>query len=336
MDERKISWLEKLDHWGEHYLRPVWGRAKKLIDDEARFRLMTTLKIAIIPLISAGLMAFLMKYLLKINLIFFEANGFTNIQELKNGYYEYVLMAIDDFIPYFTVLYIILVFAGLYISYIILRPFKMIGDYCDHFVRGESVIYNPGFVIDLRILSSFSEYFFNHMENALETGLLAPAKIMRKFMGIHRPVFERGFFMQFFSLLVISSIASSIILMKLVASINSHLVELSIKMLRPSESINYFISKQGSILESMALAILVFNGIMYVFLAFHLYERIARPAFGIFSTMRSFIKGDYNARVHLLGHNYARPQCRRINSYLEYVQNEFVKRGQATPPGNQE
>ncbi|MEI8347677.1 MAG: hypothetical protein WCG27_09425, partial [Pseudomonadota bacterium] len=204
------------------------------------------------------------------------------------------------------------------------------------FVKGENVIYNPGFITDLRLLSSFGEYFFNYMENALDTGHLAPAKIMRKFTGIHHPVFEKVFFAQFFSLLIISSIAGGSIIFKFISDLNSHLIELSIKTLKPEPTITYFLNRQGPIFESMIVLVLIFHVVAYVLLAFHLYDRISRPAFGIFSTLRSFLKGDYNARVHLLGLNFLRPQCRKINTYLDYLQEEFGKRSQLKPPGNQE
>ncbi|MEI8347208.1 MAG: hypothetical protein WCG27_07060, partial [Pseudomonadota bacterium] len=146
----------------EEKIKPLFNRFSKLFNEEAKFRLLTTLKISIIPIASIVVMGLLLRFLLRINLVFFEANGLTGADTLREAFYDYILQSLDDFWPFISGLYVFLVFAGFYVSHLFLRPFRLIGDYCEKFVKGENVIYNPGFITDLRLLSSFGEYFFNY------------------------------------------------------------------------------------------------------------------------------------------------------------------------------
>jgi hypothetical protein len=76
--------------------------------------------------------------------------------------------------------------------------------------------------------------------------------------------------------------------------------------------------------DTVALSIILI-AIFYIALGFHLYEKVSGAAFGIFSTMRSFMKGNRFSRVHLVGYAYIRDYTRKFNKYLDYMQNNFDK-----------
>ena len=58
----------------------------------------------------------------------------------------------------------------------------------------------------------------------------------------------------------------------------------------------------------------------YLTLAFHLYGKVSGAVFAFFSTMRSFMKGNRKARVHLIGYAQIRPHGRSFNKYLDYIE----------------
>jgi hypothetical protein len=41
--------------------------------------------------------------------------------------------------------------------------------------------------------------------------------------------------------------------------------------------------------------------------------------------MRSFMKGNHSSRVHLVGYTHLREYTRKLNKYLDYIQNNFSK-----------
>ena len=144
-------------------------------------------------------------------------------------------------------------------------------------------------------------------------------KVPTKFTRIHKPVFESAFFIHFFLILVITSIVVGSAIHITTITIYEELIKLAIELLPNHKSVSNFLSDQMEILSMLSIITLFVHIALYVFLSFNLYSKVAIPAFGIFATMRSFLKGQYSARVHLVGHYYVRKQCRTLNKYLDSI-----------------
>ncbi|MCK5073986.1 MAG: hypothetical protein KAQ98_11205 [Bacteriovoracaceae bacterium] len=304
------------------YIRSICKKIR--VDEEARFRMKTSLKIVCIPFISLSVLFALLLLILSVNLAFFEAHGYPGVVELREAYYDYVFKTLIDFFPWFCIFVIFVLIIGIYVSHLFLRPFRVIGDYCEGVVNGKKMVYDPEFFTDLKLLTSFSEYFFNQMENALQSGEFFPVTVMKKFRRIHEPVFERAFFINYLFFIVITSIVAALGLYAISVDIYMDLIKLSLQTLDSVPSTMTFFNKQYNIFHSLIWIVLFVHSVMYVFLSLKLYDDIARPAFAIFATMRSFLKGNFDQRVHLIGFKYVRSQSRRINKYLDYIQ-ENVK-----------
>ena len=62
------------------------------------------------------------------------------------------------------------------------------------------------------------------------------------------------------------------------------------------------------------------------FLVINLYSKVSVPAFGVFATMRGFLRGNIKARVHLLGNYYLRHETKEINKFLSELEKKLTKR----------
>ena len=292
-------------------------------NDEARFRLSTTLKITLIPLITICVTWSFIFIILRMDLLFFDAHNMTDIALFEETYYQFVINTTLDQWHLLGTMFIILVFVGIYLSNLFLRPFRLIRKYCEDFVENKETAYDPDFFTDLKLLTSFSEYFFNYMENAKKLGRIDSITIPDKYSRIHSPVFERDFFVQFSFLIVLTSIILSVFLNNAAVSIHDGIINLAVQTLHPTALIKYFLEKQTHIIDDVLLWVNLVHVLLYLLLALHLYGKVSVPAFGIFSTMRAFIKGKHEQRVHLIGYYYLRPHCRSINKYLDYLEKNY-------------
>jgi len=296
---------------------------KSFKDEEVKFRLATSLKVTLIPVITFFVLFGVIWLFLKMNLVYFVTRGYDGGVSLSEVYYEYILSTLLGYIPFFIGFIFFLLIAGLYISEMIIRPFKLIGDYAERILEGQEAIYDPEFFVDLKLLTRFSEYFFNILENAKKNGNFSPIEIPKKFQKVHQPVFEGSFFLQFFVLIFITCFFVAIIINLTIIDIYEGLIKLSTEVLTADSQMSYFFSQQYDILELVTIAIFVLYLFLYLSLSWHLYQKVSAPAFGIFATMRSFLKGNYDARVHLLGFYYIRPQSRKFNKYLDLMAKEL-------------
>lgn len=293
------------------------------INDESKFRLVTMAKFVSIPIITFIILFCVIWLFLKMNLIYFVTKGFHKGLQLEDAFYQFITAQLLDYVPYFIIFLFILLFAGLYISELIIRPFKIIGEYCEQFQIEAEAIYDPDFFVDLKILTRFSEYFFNIIENAIKNERLEKIDIPRKFQKIHKPVFEGGFFLQFFIYVLIFCLISGYMIYFAILDIYEGLIKLSTDVLKLDSKMTYFFGQQYEILENISIVIFIMYILFYFLLSWHLYHKVSGPAFGFFATMRSYLKGDYSARVHLLGYYYIRAQSRKFNKFLDKISREL-------------
>jgi len=103
--------------------------AKKLFQgEEARFLLATSFKISGVYLFTALFVIYLIWLVLAINNVFFEANGFMDIPDLRSAYFDFITSRLMQNFIYICILFVILFFLSLYLGKILLRPFKTIGE----------------------------------------------------------------------------------------------------------------------------------------------------------------------------------------------------------------
>lgn len=298
---------------------------KGLSDEEVRFRLYTTLKIIIIPTIFLLIISSFIAVLLKLDLYYFESNGLIGtFSAQKNIFYDYFFSELSDYLPYVGLFYIILTFLSLYVSDMLLRPFRAIGEYCEKKTKNEKASYDVDFFADLKLLTQFSDFFFSSIEQSLKAGKMDSVVIPEKYTRIHKPVFEKAFFIQFSALIFISVICTSIALYILGVELHDSMIQLAFKTLKPSKEISHFLRQQSDILSMYIFGGIILHTLLYFYLAFNLYQAVATPAFGVFATMRSFLKGNYSSRVHLIGFTYLRGHCRKLNKYLDYIEQKLV------------
>jgi hypothetical protein len=303
-------------------LREGWGFIRRQFkEEEPNFRLMTTLKIPALPIFYLLAITAILLILLKIDLYFFEASGLGGGAESFEGiFYDFLFDRVSDFLPIVFGFLIMILIVGIYVSDLLLRPFRVIGDFCEKRLRKEDASYDPDFFTDLKLLTGFAEFFFLHIEDALKKGTLATIEIPKKYTRIHRPVFEKAFFIQFSMFLVIMSILVSTGLYVFAVELHDSLIQFSLETVKPTAATVHFLKKQSNILNSFLWVGFVSYFSLFIYFTLHLYQQVSSPAFGIFATMRSFIKGSRSSRVHLIGYYYLRPQCRKLNKYLDHAE----------------
>lgn len=296
---------------------------KLLKDEESKFRLFTSLKMTSIPVVTLIILFFLFFLLLQMDLLFFRANELIKMDNFVETFYDYLFDKSSDYLPYVALMIIFINVASIYVSDILLRPFRILGEYCEKRVNGEKTSYNPDFFNDLSLMTRFSEYFFSVLETAFKSGSYKPVDIPTKYTKFHRPKFETIFFLHYTLYLAISFIAVTGFMYVYAMNLHDGLINLAQQTLASNSSVSLFLREQTIVFQNCLLGIIVVEILMYAILASHLYLKVSAPAFGVFATMRSFLKGNYSARVHLIGFSYLRAHCRKLNKYLDNCEREI-------------
>lgn len=293
--------------------------------EDSKFVLYTALKIVGIGIFNTVICAIAIALIVKVNSLFFEAHGFPRTDILRQAYYDYLFSSAYNYLPQLFVAFIVLFFMGVIIAKKMLKPFKNIADYATLAIEDENAEFSVENFSDFRLLSRFSEYFFNYIhlcrkESKLKTHALPP-----QYKGMHKPVFDRVFFFHFSILIGVMCTYTLVVVSGVSADIYEQLVNMALKTLQTDNpAVLSFLSRQLELFDYINWLTIFTTLSLYIILAIHLYNSIAGAAFGVFSTLRSFMKGNYSARVHLIGYVYVRPYTRQLNKYLDYLERNYV------------
>ena len=293
--------------------------------EESRFLLGTALKIWGISVLVEMIVGYILFSNVRLNFYFFRAHGYGGIDQLGEAYFQHVLSDLIDALPLVLLFHIIIFFMGLYIGHIILRPFKRMGDYCIKVIDNPDLAYSNEEFSAYRLLTRFSELFFDHLRESRQKGKITARDIPPQYMGVHKPVFDGPFLFHFSFFLVIIMIVSIVVIMDFATDVHDNMTQIAIRMLKSDPKVmTAFFQDQSFLVDEMwfLTAILVVG--LHIVMAFHLYSQVSGAAFGIFATMRSFMKGNWQNRVHLVGYSYLRESTRALNKYLDWVQKNLA------------
>tara|TARA_Y100000768_G_C23986905_1_gene689473 strand:- start:1298 stop:2245 length:948 start_codon:yes stop_codon:yes gene_type:complete len=304
-------------------VKTLLNKWKLFQNEDSRFLLLTGLKFVGIFTFVALFVYYLVWIVASLNSVYFEARDLGKSIELREALTDSLLSVVVDKLPLGLVLLIMIFFAGVYFGKILLRPFEVIGNYSAKSSEGESVEYNPDLFSDYKLLTRFSEFFFRYLEECKKEKRLKDATIPPTFTRIHGPTFERVFFFHFLLLILIFTIITVFAVVYIIAELRSQLFTILLNTTGKAASEQaslFFLENQSFIFESIIWISVILMIISYLTLAFHLYGKVSGAIFAFFSTMRSFMKGNRNARVHLIGYAQIRPHGRAFNKYLDYIE----------------
>jgi hypothetical protein len=297
-------------------------------DDKLMFKVATGLKFVFISLFFLSLVLAFTFIMVKIDFNYFNSKGFPGAMEFEDTFFSFVYSALDSKWPLIVFPLIAIFFSGYYVAIIMMRPFNVIARYCDERLADQTMQYSPDLFSDLKLLTSFTSYFFARIDEAKVRGQFENIAIPEGFTKIHKPVFEKNFFFNYFFLIIAFSLLASIGILMLNFEIHDQVLILGKQILKSdsNKEISMFLNDQLNVTKIVTEYLLGFHVLMYCVFGMHLYSKISTPAFAVFATMRSFLKGNAHNRIHLVGYSYLRDDCRKINKYLEHVQKTIVKK----------
>jgi hypothetical protein len=292
--------------------------------EHSKFILLTGLKVTAISLIISLTIYLCLLEVLRLNYAFFQSRGFPELIG-KDVFYDFLMAGAVESLPRIFVFHVALFFIGAYVGWLILRPFEKMGEYCEHVVQSPNMPFIVEEFSTHRLLTRFSEFFFEYLRESRDAGELRANSIPPQFMRIHKPVTDPIFMLHFGLLLVIVALCSSVFIIENLSTVFSLIPELANRTLLSDRESSQFLVSQSFILDDLIGLSIFLIVVLYLMLGFHLYSKVSGAAFGIFSTMRSFMKGNHQSRVHLIGYAHIRDYTRKLNKYLDYIEAGLAK-----------
>ena len=255
-----------------------------------------------------------------------KSEGFAGFdKDFKQAFVDYLLGNSISFVGPIMGVMVILFFLGVYISNVLVRPFRFVALHCENVLKNPHTEFEPDWLSGYRLFTRFAELFFSQFSfKKIVNGPPQDIYLPKYYAKIHRPVTDWIFVSHFTLVMVIVSAISCIAIIGFNDALFDSLLSFTVSYAKigASGSIE-MLEYQSKLLYSMYLPIMIISVILNFLLAFHMYNKVSGAAFGVFSTMRSFLKGNYSARIHLIGYNVLRDNTRTINKYFEYLEGKL-------------
>jgi hypothetical protein len=245
--------------------------------------------------------------------------------DFKEAFVDYLLGNSIGFIGPILGVIIVLFFLGVYISNVLVRPFRFVSLHCENVLKNPHAEFEPDWLSGYRLFTRFAELFFSHFSfKKIVNGAPQDIYLPKYYARIHRPVTDWIFVSHFTLVMIIMTIISCMTIIGLNDALYEALLSFTLSYANVSASGSIeMLQYQNKLLYSMYLPVMVISIILNFLLAFYMYNKVSGAAFGVFSTMRSFLKGNYSARIHLIGYNVLRDNTRTINKYFEYLEGKL-------------
>lgn len=292
-------------------------------NEETRFIILVGLKVSGISLAVNLSVYYFLYQVIRLNFAFFDAQGFPMKDEVI--FFDYIIRENIENLPVLFAFHIFIFFIGTYVGWLILRPFRVIGEYAEAAITNPNTVYRTDEFSNYRLLTRFSEFFFEFLRESRKKEELTAHSIPPQYSRIHKPVLDLVFLFHFGILFIIIAACSAVFIIDNSGTLYNEMTDLALRTLQNPVAVRKFFQNQSFILDEVVFMTLSLIFLFYSFLAFHLYGMVAGAAFGIFSTMRAYMKGNYFSRVHLVGYAYIREYTRKLNKYLDHMENKFSR-----------
>jgi len=245
-------------------------------------------------------------------------------KQFTDSFFEYLIgHSMNNLVPV-SIVTIVIFFLGVYISNVLIRPFKLISDFCEKSLKNPQIIYGPSWIGGHNFFTRFSELFFSQINLQKVVNGKTDAFLPRYYGKIHQPTTDWIFVMHFTLVMCVLSAVSTYSIIRFNDALYESLVDFMINYSRiDSQATIELLKYQSKLLYGMFFPIFFISTLLNFILAIFMYSKVSSAAFGVFSTMRAFMKGSYHSRVHLIGHGVLREYTRNLNKYLERIESQI-------------
>ncbi len=280
---------------------------------DSKYTLQTAALVTAVPLAMLSLIVYSVWLLVVVNHSYFISNGFPLADESKEEFMLFLLSSQLDYLPYVGLFFILVFFIGLFIAYIVLRPFNQVVEMCENSPEQSLRSYGLNNKKAMVKLGRFiCEYRLAQQKN---TTITLPVEI-EKAKG---PMLDMIFYFQFFLLIgtLITFTVTSIYFFTL--QLHESIVSAAVSTLKASQGMRIFLASQSDVLEVTLIIVAVFTIILYLVISRLIISKIEGVTYGYLRDVRDVVNGQYSKRLHPRSEDPGIQASVAINKLLDQI-----------------
>lgn len=289
---------------------------------DSKYFIFTAFKLTVVPVIAFTFVFYSLWTVIEMNYNFFVANGFASGDMFKEAFVDRILSNITNYFWYFLFTVSGVYMFGLGIAYFALRPFQEIENFANESLDEPDLEFELDQIKSKKIIYQGAKLLFDYLYLVRNQIKGEKIQIPKSLSKMKKPSMDKVFLMQYFLLITIVCISTSILLFTFTNDIYEEIVKACLTLLNGSKIVATFMQQQGGILNTIYGLAMTINIVLYFFLSRNIIKSVDGVSYAFTRDIVALVKGDKNKRIFSRFTDPGKDAAFAVNDYLNLVLGE--------------
>lgn len=290
---------------------------------DSRFAIKTALLVTSVPFLMLVIVIYSTWLLLSLNFSYFLANGFPLSEENIDVFTDFLLQTQAEYLPHTLLFFIGVFFIGLFLSYVILRPFNELSDMCRELVLAKDErIRIVGLEKNKLLikLGNFIARYFDAQKNGREVS------VPQELLMVKKPMMDYVFYFQFFCLIMILMTIAIGSLYLFVDQLQDSIIYSAMHILKAPKGMSTFLSSQRNVYDMIVFIPSIVGAILYIFMSRIIISKVQGVTYGYVRDVCQIASGNKSRRLLNREQDPGRQAALAVNEVMDILHPNPVMR----------
>ena len=283
---------------------------------DSKFTLKTALLVTLVPVLMLVIVIYSTWLLLSINFSYFLANGFPLSEENQYVFVDYLLQSQAEYLPHMLLFFIGVFFLGLFLSFVILRPFNELSEMCRELVLAKDERIRIVGLEKSKLLiklGNFISRYFEAQKNGREVS------VPQELLVVKKPAMDYVFYFQFFCLILILMTIAIGSLYLFVDQLQESIIYTAVQILKAPKGMSTFLASQRNVFDMIVFIPSFIGVVLYVFLARVIISRVQGVTYGYVRDVCEIASGNKSRRLSNREQDPGRQAAMAVNEVMDIL-----------------
>jgi len=283
---------------------------------DSKFAIRTAFIVTLVPLIMLGIVIYSVWLLLSLNFSYFLANGIPLDEQSIDIFMDYLLKTQVDYFPYVGIFFIAVFFIGLFLSYIILRPFNELTLMCQELLQSKDEKIRIVGLEKQKLLIKLGNFLCKYYDST-KSGM--PVSIPEELRIIKKPMMDYVFYFQFFCIIFILMTVASVSLYLFADHLHESIIQTAIEVLKAPKGLSTFLSSQKPLFDLIVIVPSIVGAVLYLIMSRLIIGRVQGVTFGYVRDVCEVVNGNVMRRLAPRQEDPGRQAAVAVNEVLDIL-----------------
>ncbi|MEX1100280.1 MAG: hypothetical protein WEB87_07630, partial [Bacteriovoracaceae bacterium] len=237
----------------------------------------------------------------------------------KEVFIDTVLLNVSDYFLYFGFMTAAIFLFGLFVSYLALRPFQKIEEFCQEAADDPELEFEVDKINQSKSVFQGAKLLFDYLfilKNDLEDRQLEVPKSLVK---MKRPVMDKVFLMQYTLLVMIVCLVTNTLIFTFTQDLYEQIVGAGLSLLDGNRVVATFMQQQETTLFSIYAMAIGINVALYLSLSRNLIKSVDGVSYAFCRDILGVVRGNTSKRLFPRFSDPGKGAALALNDYMDYV-----------------